>query len=53
MILLVVLSGVIVIIIGLFKQATKISMGYQLVNVPGYVIIALGILLALPGILWG
>ncbi len=53
MILLMVLAGVIVTIIGLFKHITKISMGYQLINVPGYIIIALGILLALLGMLWG
>ena len=50
--LLIILLGVFVIIIGLFKQITKISIGYQLINVPGFVTAILGFFIVILGILW-
>lgn len=50
--LLIILIGIFVIIVGLFKQITKISIGYQLIQVPGIFTATLGFFIVLLGILW-
>ena len=50
--ILIILLGVFVIIVGIFKQLTKITIGYQLIHIPGYVTAVLGFFIVLLGILW-
>ncbi len=50
--ILIILLGWAVIAIGIFKQFTKFSIGYQLVNIPGFFIAVLGFFLVLLGVLW-
>ena len=50
--ILIILLGVFVAIIGIFKQLTKFSIGYQLINIPGYFTAILGFFIVILGILW-
>ncbi|HTY90283.1 MAG TPA: hypothetical protein VMC84_03830 [Methanocella sp.] len=50
--ILIILPGIFVIIAGIFKQLTKFTIGYQLVNVPGYFTATLGVFIVILGILW-
>ncbi len=50
--ILIILLGAFTIVVGLFKQLTKVSIGYQLVNIPGYFIAILGFFLIVLGVLW-
>jgi hypothetical protein len=50
--ILIILLGTFTIIVGIIKHLTKFSIGYQLVNIPGYFIAVLGFFIMLLGALW-
>jgi len=50
--ILVILPGVLTVIAGIYKQMTKLSIGYLLVRIPGYFIVVPGFFIIVPGILW-
>ncbi len=53
MLLIIILLGVIVILLGIFKQVTKMRLGYQLANLPGYMVALIGLILIIVGIVLG
>jgi hypothetical protein len=45
--------GLIVVILGIAKHFTKHTIGYQLVSLPGYIVVIVGLAVAIIGVVLG